>query len=597
MTGSNRAVAAPGPRWQRPSQSTTWRRTPTRRRPRWRPFASTESRYAPNWPWMPSAACRHNEVGSWRWRTAAILRNGAGAARRSTACDRARAPARTCWVTCSTRRQCLPRSVQHTVSRQRDRFKLNDDQWRAVTAARNRPPLLLIQGPPGTGKTRVIVEIVRELRRIHRAGIDDQDGLKRPLRILITSIQQQAVLNVLDKLQDDCVFVKAIGLDVGRDPMEVYIQQAHRIADRLDTRNRNTPGYQRYVNLRRLSERLDAARAELVSVESGRLRDLLGIISGAQESSVLTPSLRAALGQAIDAMSREPVGCAPGIGQGPVTAALREGFERLGAVCPELSAQQYGEVLPVIRELDSVHGRLVGGEEIVPGEFDTLANRWRRFAQKHGDDVRSGEIDERARDAWRALVLQSAQAETHTPPVFRWTGPVSDGIRCAIAWIYRSTDAISDAIAQFRDSEEAAIADWVDALRSRPGRVREIFEKHAATAAATCQRADPGHEEEPFDVAIVDEAARAGLDVLVPCTVARSIILVGDHRQLPPHVENDYLWRLPEDVTREVDLGTGSLFSWLMVNLPQENKVALREQFRMHGRLGVWCPRCSMNPS
>ena len=51
-----------------------------------------------------------------------------------------------------------------------------------------------------------------------------------------------------------------------------------------------------------------------------------------------------------------------------------------------------------------------------------------------------------------------------------------------------------------------------------------------------------------FDVAIVDEAGRATLsELLVPCIKAKRIILVGDHKQLAPVVEDDVIEKLNAD--------------------------------------------------
>ena len=161
-----------------------------------------------------------------------------------------------------------------------------------------------------------------------------------------------------------------------------------------------------------------------------------------------------------------------------------------------------------------------------------------------------------------------------------------ESLRQAVGWIYRASDAVSDGLLDYCKTEEAIIFDWIHSLRHSSAELREVFFKHAATTASTCQKADSKHSDDIFDVVIVDEAARAGLDILVPITLARSIILVGDHKQLPPHVESEYLWRLPEDVRDRFDLETESLFSWLMKNLPAQNTVALRQQYRMHEDIG-----------
>lgn len=57
-----------------------------------------------------------------------------------------------------------------------------------------------------------------------------------------------------------------------------------------------------------------------------------------------------------------------------------------------------------------------------------------------------------------------------------------------------------------------------------------------------------------FDVAIVDEAGRATLsELLVPCIKAKRIILVGDHKQLAPVVEDDVIKKLNTDSKKGSD--------------------------------------------
>lgn len=54
-----------------------------------------------------------------------------------------------------------------------------------------------------------------------------------------------------------------------------------------------------------------------------------------------------------------------------------------------------------------------------------------------------------------------------------------------------------------------------------------------------------------FDLAIVDEAGRATLsELLVPCIKAKKIILVGDHKQLAPVVDDDVVEKLSGDSNR-----------------------------------------------
>lgn len=57
-----------------------------------------------------------------------------------------------------------------------------------------------------------------------------------------------------------------------------------------------------------------------------------------------------------------------------------------------------------------------------------------------------------------------------------------------------------------------------------------------------------------FDVAIVDEAGRATLsELLVPCIKAKRIILVGDHKQLSPVIDDDVVKKLNADSKKGSD--------------------------------------------
>lgn len=84
-----------------------------------------------------------------------------------------------------------------------------------------------------------------------------------------------------------------------------------------------------------------------------------------------------------------------------------------------------------------------------------------------------------------------------------------------------------------------------------------------------------------FDVAIIDEAGRATLsELLVPCIKARKIILVGDHQQLAPVVDDEVVEHLPRDVKKQ-EVAT-SLFERLYERMENaiKDKVEHLKNFR-----------------
>ena len=114
----------------------------------------------------------------------------------------------------------------------------------------------------------------------------------------------------------------------------------------------------------------------------------------------------------------------------------------------------------------------------------------------------------------------------------------------------------------------------------------EIFANKASVVAATCLGIASRHalNDIAFDWVIVDEAARATApELLVPLIRGRKIILVGDHRQLPPVVKSEDIEKARgnEQGLRTSDLEK-SLFEDLIEMAPREAKVVLTSQYRMH---------------
>ena len=90
-----------------------------------------------------------------------------------------------------------------------------------------------------------------------------------------------------------------------------------------------------------------------------------------------------------------------------------------------------------------------------------------------------------------------------------------------------------------------------------------------------------------FDLVIIDEAGRATPpEIMVPMSLGKKIILVGDHKQLPPIIDQS----LSKEVIEKTDLKRfeleESLFSYLQKNLNEDCKGSLEIQYRMHPSIG-----------
>jgi tRNA A37 threonylcarbamoyladenosine biosynthesis protein TsaE len=116
-----------------------------------------------------------------------------------------------------------------------------------------------------------------------------------------------------------------------------------------------------------------------------------------------------------------------------------------------------------------------------------------------------------------------------------------------------------------------------------------LVRKYSLTTAATCQQSMmlSGSEDEYYDLVIVDEAARATpLDLFIPMSMGRKIILVGDHKQLPHMLEPDVLKLILDDPKyKDIPDLDISLFERLFEMFQKGNKpksILLKKQYRMH---------------
>lgn len=90
-----------------------------------------------------------------------------------------------------------------------------------------------------------------------------------------------------------------------------------------------------------------------------------------------------------------------------------------------------------------------------------------------------------------------------------------------------------------------------------------------------------------FDWVIIDEAARSTApETFVPMSRGKKIILVGDHKQLPPIIDQELEKRALGEKDFSKKILEMSLFEYLYEKLPDNNKITLNNQYRMHPDIG-----------
>lgn len=130
---------------------------------------------------------------------------------------------------------------------------------------------------------------------------------------------------------------------------------------------------------------------------------------------------------------------------------------------------------------------------------------------------------------------------------------------------------------------EKDLASWVQVIGatcigSADFLVRSLFRKKTACGSA-------------IGLVIIDEAGRSTpMETLVPMQFADRVVLVGDHKQLPPTLTAELRqgWgQAHPDKDIEQSIGAASLFEELIRTLPQPLISVLNQQFRMHSQIGT----------
>jgi AAA domain len=145
----------------------------------------------------------------------------------------------------------------------------------------------------------------------------------------------------------------------------------------------------------------------------------------------------------------------------------------------------------------------------------------------------------------------------------------------------------------YLDRHENIISDWItqitDASEQNRHELRKIYLDNANVVGITCSlsaKKDSSIDFQEFDVVIIDEVSRCTPpELLIPALKAKKLVLVGDHRQLPPMMEDSTIAEIAEELgstKEELNYLKESLFKSLFESAPDSIKTMLSIQYRMH---------------
>lgn len=187
--------------------------------------------------------------------------------------------------------------------------------------------------------------------------------------------------------------------------------------------------------------------------------------------------------------------------------------------------------------------------------------------------------------AWRCVRFASESWEDGEFPTF------SESFS---AWLKSTQENALSAIKNYqpRPGEHesavlAAMSKWAEHMKNGQD-LQPQFLEGVSVIGATCNTVGVMRRRlnlDAFDWVIFDEAARATTaEALIPLLHGRRAVLVGDHKQLPPFLDQATI----EDLkTQRLSLEEAkrSLFETLFSGIRETNRVSLRNQHRMHSSI------------
>lgn len=445
---------------------------------------------------------------------------------------------------------------------------LNPEQTAALEMAINTPDIALIQGPPGTGKTTVIKAIAERFREIFEAEekrlqkADPEHSLRSP-KILITSFQNEAVDNAISTpLPGDIPAFRKTAKRAKDGSKEQYQKSLENWCSGLK------------ATLLGMIE--DKAAPEFVEKKRSLDDEFLSYKNAGEPIEKAAALIDRYLSFVEIPYPKNVVAEAKAI---------------IAAAFAATSDDDY--VDPIVKKLES--------QRITPEAFEDDGERNARRLAAH---IRINDDLGIAEDI--LLAIEAVCDEDYSSEDFSEYVKAVDMLRkrfCKdkVTIDPKDKDTINECILKLANTFSKHYLGTLSSMESKKSLILSNFlnrleqdyemivQKYSMTTAATCQASMDLREgvDKTYDLVIIDEAARANpLDLFIPMSMGRKIILVGDHKQLPHMLEPDVLKLLTDDPKfKDIPEIEKSLFERLfeMFSKGQKPKaIPLTKQFRMH---------------
>ncbi len=467
------------------------------------------------------------------------------------------------------------------------KFGSNVRQQEAYTKAVSAEDIYVIQGPPGTGKTTIITEIVKY-------------AIQNNARVLVSSETNIAVDNVLERVRST---EQVLPVRLGREerisssclPYTLpnisgsILDETQR---KLESLGKNSVSVETLLSASQeayLQKRLklqDAINSEMLQLPSGVDRELLYDRITRYERIVLETNK---IYDGLAAEMRRFRECKENIQQLSVRQTALE--TRLGLAQWDGGHSHIRQDISV--DLTALRHELARIRLQIRASQEALEkNRYETDSAAYNRKLRRGAKLRKELEALigagQPFMAYIRQVKEHITAIQRMENQ--------LAQLAKEEAAERQSIrSEFAHKEElwkrsASIREeWRQLVYRREVQrdIEAVYMAQSNVVFATCtgfsSRENGIFSVMEYDYVIIDEAARCNsLDILIPLAAGKKIILVGDHKQLYPMIENDCL---DDDFTKEQlqQIREHIIFKLLYEErVPQEYKVMLNRQYRMH---------------
>lgn len=466
--------------------------------------------------------------------------------------------------------------------------KLNPQQKAAIKMAINAPDFCLIQGPPGTGKTTIINEMLYNF-------------IAEGKKVLVCSKGNLAVDNVLEKWIEEnkerpdghlCV---RLGSNSRLLMMKDYSPEA--ITDRLQQKIFDHTLSARNALVEQITGQLEMITTYGLSVEQ-----LLQLCSSlAALAKVLRP-----LCQTYRLIATRHTSRVPNMPQKLTHAQQAYDTLYYQMLLPAYEAL-FSEATPELSNFDALWQQVQTDMDAAlapskPGFLNILMMLFRYIQWIWREETLKEFLSTMDKSAIRSSLIKgnplTALSGLQPPKLPSEPQPeeILDAVRHYQDAIGCYTQREASRLEHIRDAQNA----WLKELGSG---VSQPMEKHVVmdsipVVGSTCMgiAAKSDFSDIVYDVVIVDEAGQIPIfDLLVPLIKSKKVILIGDHRQLPPMDANDFAkyfaTRESAEKGANIDAVMQEVTTWYNTSLFEmlynadslaHAREMLNTQFRMH---------------